>query len=686
MTMKCWCLALEGLLALLIHESVAAPLKLRAKGDTLGLASLNSASKGAVDTEAEFDRFLEDWFDNFLARKPMEALRFGRQLPKCRNLNAVHVPHIWGDSSSEAEAAGIKADQKWLADMEKRFRNTIGARDLSDERHVSYVLQQSKAEEMRQEHIHRAFRPPFGPLGCQLGVMGCQVQVLGMLKGLPINTVDDARCYLALLNGLPDFLLGHAERLQEATGKGFPAYRAVLEAIVQDCDAQLPARDATPESTELFLSFKTKLAKVSGISSSDSKALLKDATKAVEVGVWPAYRNLRKVVVGLLPKSLSSTKGLTSTHGSTAKEFYVHRVKLLGVGADPASLHKQALQLVERTAEEMKASSATLSIHSTASSDALVMKDLRTAYTQARYEDSAEGRAAYLQDVEGYIDMMWQKLREASSGEASSRLFYPSEIPVLPCLVKPIDSPSFPGLAQYAPGSIGESNRSAVVSFNIHDMSKVSKMDEEVLAYHEVVPGHHLQVTKALTLPLPSFRRYFGDEAFAEGWAVYAEQDISPRLVNLSTQSRLGRLNMRQTRNVRMAVDTGIHALDWDRRKAEEYYMEYTMITPERAAQAVDRHFAWPAQALTYAAGYEEVKRVRQTVIDQKALLKNFGKDWEAMFHKAVVSHGDLPLAMLEKVVFSQLDSWASVQTRSAAGLPALSLGAAIVSVLSLTF
>merc|ERR1719498_865043 len=172
---------------------------------------------------------------------------------------------------------------------------------------------------------------------------------------------------------------------------------------------------------------------------------------------------------------------------------------------------------------------------------------------------------------------MQRKLQETSSGQTERRLFYHSDIPVLPCEVQRIQSPTFPGLAQYSPGSIGSTNRSAVVRFNVYDMSKVSKMDMEVLAYHEVVPGHHLQVTKALTLPLPSFRRYFGDEAFAEGWAVYAEQDLSPRLAKLSSQSDLGRLNMRQTKNVRMAVDTGIHAFDWDRQKAEEYYMEYTM-------------------------------------------------------------------------------------------------------------
>lgn len=264
----------------------------------------------------------------------------------------------------------------------------------------------------------------------------------------------------------------------------------------------------------------------------------------------------------------------------------------------------------------------------------------------------------YIKDVQGYVDRMWNKLRQSADGSTGKRLFFHSDIPSLPCEVQRIQSPSFPGLAQYSPGSVGQINRSAVVGWNVFDMSTVSKMDMEVLAYHEVVPGHHLQVTKTLTLPLPSFRRFFGDEAFAEGWAVYVEQDLSPRLVELSAQSRIGRLNLGQTKAVRMAVDTGLHALDWDRKRAEAFYINYTMITPERARLAVDRHFAWPAQALTYAAGHQKMRSVREAVANKPGLVESLGKDWEALLHKAILSHGDFPLAMLEPVVFAQLNAW----------------------------
>jgi uncharacterized protein (DUF885 family) len=636
-------------------------------------ATLLYSQKVETDVDAQFDRFLEDWFDDFMVRKPMEALRFGRQLPSCQGLGAKsssHVHEIWGDASAAAEKDGVDKDLLQLEKMIKRFHGTIGSRDLSDERHVSYILMQKKVEEMKQEHTYRAFRPPFGPLGCQVGVMGCQVQTFGMIRNLAINTVDDARCYIALMNGLPDFLQQHGQRLQEAVSHGSPPYRLVLEAVVKDCDGKLPsAENATSQSesassSDLFKVFAEKVKGLKGVDDKQIHVLLQDAEQGIINGIWPAYRGLRGTAQSLLPKALDSVRGLSASHSKEASDFYSYRVKLLGVGGDASSLQKRALELVNENAQEIDRSAQLLSNSSTELSRTTVMKVVRKAYSEARYENSEAGRETYLKDVQGYIDSMWKSLRQTANSD-SGRLFFHDDVPVLPCPVKRIQSSSFPGLAQYTPGSIGKINRSASVGFNVYDMGTVSKLDMEVLAYHEVVPGHHLQVTKTLALPLPSFRRYFGDEAFAEGWAVYAEQDLSPRLADLSTQSLLGRLNLRQTKAVRLAVDTGLHAFDWDRKKAEAFYVDYTMVTPERAAKAVDRHFAWPAQALNYAAGHQEVLRVRQAVENKPALVHDLGKDWEAMLHKAILSHGDLPLAMLEQVVFAQLHAWSTTAHHS---------------------
>lgn len=688
---------LLGIFALLFStEAAFFPRTVHKTAESFLASSLQQ--EAGADVDSEFDKFLESWFDDFLDRKPMEALRFGRHIPTCRGLTATkgtYVRDIWGDVSPTAERDGVKKDQQWLQDMKQRFGKSIGARDLSDESHVTYMLMEKKVEEMQKENQYSAFRPPFGPLGCQLGVMGCQVQVAGMIRGLPVSTVDDARCYVALLNGLPDFLVGHGQRLQDAADHGAPPYHLITESLVKDCDAKLPAegtetsqnQSQSARSNDLFQAFEGKLRKVKRISRKETQSLLHDAEKAVINAVWPAYRGLRELAQRLLPKSIDSKEGLASNYGADARDFYAYRVQLLGVGGDASSLHERALKLVKDNAKEIRRNAAVAfpkSKGANSSSPAVVMQFLTRAHSDAGYTNSEDGRAAYLKDVQGYMDSMLKKLVKSSEANAKQRLFFPSDIPALPCKLERLQSPTFPGLAQYRPGSIGTVNRSAVVGFNVYDMTKVSKMDMEVLTYHEVVPGHHLQVTKALTLPLPSFRRYFGDEAFSEGWAVYAEQDISTKLVTLSAQSHLGRLNMLQTRAVRMAADTGIHALNWERKKAEAFYMEHTMITPERAAQAVDRHFAWPAQALTYAAGYEQMTKLRRAVTAKAGLVKALGKDWEAYLHKAILSHGDLPLAMLEQVVFAQLNTWSTPASVQSSAHHSFALAALLVSFVSL--
>lgn len=660
---------------------------------TLRSSSLSLQQKAVEDADREFDRFLEEWFDDFLARKPMEALRFGRSLPACSGLAAMnrsHVHQIWGDASGIAETQGIKVEEQWMHTMVQRFGATIGKRSLSDERHASYVLMQKKVAEMRQENMYSVFRPPFGPLGCQVGVMGCQVQCPNMVKGLLINNADDARCYVALLNGLPDFLLAHGRRLEDAVLAGTSPYRLVLEAVVLDCDAKIPAEQnlsnsqmlsQLARSNEFFETFLSKLQTVTGISEDEKQLLLHVAEKSIVDGVWPAYGGLRKVVSELLPKTVTAEKGLVATHGASAEEFYAYRVKLLGVGGNTASLHERAMQLVNKNAEEIQRAAVVVFPSLTETSPTLVSEALRRLDSEARFLNTEDGRALYIHDVNKYIEDMSTRLRKSATSQ-HGRLFFESDLPAISCLVKRMDWASFPGLAQYIPGRIGTTNYSAVVDFNTHDMSKVSKLDMEVLAYHEVVPGHHLQVTKTSTLPLPSWRRFLGDEAFAEGWAVYAEQDLSSRLVNLSTQSQLGRLNMLQKKAVRMAVDTGLHGLSWGRKKAEDFYVEHTTLTPENAKQAVDRHFAWPSQALNYAAGYEELRRVRGVLASNPTLLKALGKDWEAMLHKAILSHGDLPLSMLEEVVIEQLSSWSAVApSPSSTHMPAVSLSVLLICI-----
>merc|ERR1719387_287555 len=126
------------------------------------------------------------------------------------------------------------------------------------------------------------------------------------------------------------------------------------------------------------------------------------------------------------------------------------------------------------------------------------------------------------------------------------------------------------------------------------------RAEMEVLAYHECVPGHHLQVARAQSNPdLPQFRRFFEFTPASEGWAVYAEQELA------------GRLGKAIGHAIRLVVDTGIHHFGWDRRRAEDYYVANSMLLPEAAARAVDRHIAMPGLGLAYGVGLTKFREIR---------------------------------------------------------------------------
>lgn len=616
------------------------------------------------NVDAEFDAFLEEWFAEFMAQKPMDALSFGLRPQNCGGNSSTPV---WGDVSAAAEARAVASDGHRLAEMERRFGATIGARDTSDERHVSYLVMQLKVEEMRQDHLHADLRLPFGPLGCRLGLMGCQVRVAGALRELEIKKEEDARCYISFMRGLPEFLAGHASRLQEAAkGSGVVPYRAALEGIIGDCDVMVQSDGSRtlgvpdPRDNSLFKIFSEKLQGATDITDLAKDSLLREAVAAVSDGVWPAYRTVREVVrTSLLGKAPDGHFGIASAYGDRGEDFYAYRVRLLGVNKDAAALHQHALKLVNKNAEKMQSFAADVGrISQGRQKDApklalpLALAVLKKTYYKDVYADSEEGRTAFLATMQTYIQAMWGQLAGRLGGGIQH--FLASDVPTRGCEVKRIWSPGFPSLAQYRPGSLVDLKQPSTVAFNVANMSALPKAEMEALVYHEVVPGHHLQVTRALALQavLPKFRRYFGDEAFAEGWAVYAEQELAPTMTQFSTASKVGLLNFRQLRAIRTVVDTGIHHLGWDRAKAEQFYQAHSIISPARAATAVDRHLAWPGQQLAYAVGFDRLLEVKAVALAAEG---PGATDAEAHFHHAILAHGDLPLVMLERVVLSDL-------------------------------
>jgi uncharacterized protein (DUF885 family) len=172
----------------------------------------------------------------------------------------------------------------------------------------------------------------------------------------------------------------------------------------------------------------------------------------------------------------------------------------------------------------------------------------------------------------------------------------------------------------------------------------------ESTAFHEIVPGHHLQIDIAnQRTELPAIARFLFNSGFSEGWALYAEEVADELGLYDGDAARFGRLSNASWRAVRMVVDTGLHTQGWDRKRAVDLLLAHTALSPDQAAAEIDRYIAWPGQAPSYMLGYVEIRRLRGEA--ERALGPRFDL---RTFHDRVLENGNVPLPVLR----DRIETW----------------------------
>jgi uncharacterized protein (DUF885 family) len=214
--------------------------------------------------------------------------------------------------------------------------------------------------------------------------------------------------------------------------------------------------------------------------------------------------------------------------------------------------------------------------------------------------------------------------------------------------------PDQPGnISHYIPGT-PDGSRPARVVVATSDYARRKLLSDETIAYHEGIPGHHLQISIQQQLKeLPTFRRHVVYNAYTEGWAVYSEALGKEIGFFQSPASDYGRLNTELMRAVRLVVDTGIHADGWSRDQAVAYFRASGCADEPTIQAEVDRYIAWPAQGLSYKIGQLNILALRERAKQQ--LGSRF--DIKA-FHDEILSAGSLPLDVLD----ARVDRWIDAQ------------------------
>lgn len=229
-------------------------------------------------------------------------------------------------------------------------------------------------------------------------------------------------------------------------------------------------------------------------------------------------------------------------------------------------------------------------------------------------------------------------------------------LPKAACEVRRIPDHEAPytHIAYYWP-AVPDGSRPGFYYVNTYRPETRLRFEAEVLAFHESVPGHHLQIALAQELPaLPAFRRNLMTNAFLEGWALYTERLADELGLYSGDLDRLGMLSFDTWRASRLVVDTGIHAQGWTRARAEAFMLANTALSPENVRNEVDRYIGWPGQALGYKLGQIELRRLRAEA--EAALGPRFHL---AAFHDVVLGGGAVTLPVLER----RVRAWVATQS-----------------------
>jgi uncharacterized protein (DUF885 family) len=239
---------------------------------------------------------------------------------------------------------------------------------------------------------------------------------------------------------------------------------------------------------------------------------------------------------------------------------------------------------------------------------------------------------------------------EATTAIARAEAAVPRVIGVLPkahVRILPIDAYQEKTAAAHYQLAALDGSRPGTFRIRLYEADKQSTIRGEGTAFHEAVPGHHLQTAIATEHEdLPRIARFLFLSGYGEGWALYAERLADELGLYSSDAQRFGMLTNSAWRACRLVVDTGIHAFGWDRQKAIDFLAAHTEMTPAQIAQEVDRYISWPGQATSYMTGYVAIRRLRAEA--EKALGAKF--DLRA-FHDCVLGGGNVPLTVLEKRV-----------------------------------
>ncbi|CAA0245824.1 DUF885 domain-containing protein [Acinetobacter baumannii] len=519
----------------------------------------------------------------------------------------------------------IEKDKKTTQNFLKRFE-AIDSTGFSATDQLNKDLMIYQLKETLKSYDLKLYEMPFNQM------WGLHLQFPGFISSIPFNNAKQYQDYISRLKQIPLILDQGIQLAKQGQKDGLMPPKYLIEKVAKQIDSI-----ATPAGKDsVFASPLKQFPK--NISKAEQERLSREVLQTIDQYVRPAYQKLGAFIQkDYLPHGRQHEGIWSLPNGDELYRFYVENNTT--TSESPENIHQLGLKEVARIEAEM------LKI-----AKAQGFNDLKSFQQSLKTNPAVfpKSREEILEIYRGYIAQMQPELPKLFG------LLPKNKVEVLP--VEQYREKEAAG-AEYHQGT-PDGSRPGQVYVNTGDFSERSKISMEATAYHEAIPGHHMQIDIAQNLPnLPMFRKQPNHTAYIEGWALYAEQLGKDVGFYKDPLSDYGRLSSELFRACRLVVDTGVHYKKWTRQQMIDFMREHSALDEPDIQAEADRYIAIPAQALAYKMGQLKILELRE--LAKQELGDRF--DIKA-FHDMILNAGTLPLNILD----ARIKNWIKEQKAAA--------------------
>ena len=593
---------------------------------SLGLAGCSSEQPAEQDVPLSLTEWLDAEYEEQLMRSPMGLTYLGRSERK--------------DELDEFTLESYQADLAWQAasvdEMESRFDRA----ELSESEQLSYDLWKYSYDQSASGEAYFYSRLVFD----QMNGLHSFVPTF-LINFHTVTSVSDFEALVARLNLIKPRMMGALDIARESSKRGVVSPYFAMDGVADQSRKIISGQPFDAEAETDSAIWADVQRKIAGLlenellTENEANALQTEAKEALLSSFGPAYE---AIIAWAEEERLSSPEvatGIGAQKGGDA--YYAHllaRQTTTDLSAD--EIHTIGLNEVARLRNEMLGIMEEVEFQG----------DLQAFFEEVRtgewnyYPDTDEGRQAYIDDATAAIENLKALLPE-----------YFGLLPKADLIVKRVEAfRERDGAAQHYYAGTPDGSRPGIYYAHLSDMTAMPKNQLEVIAYHEGLPGHHMQISIAQELEgVPQFQTQLGFTAYAEGWGLYSEKLASEMPGTYAdAYQQFGRLSSEIWRAIRLVVDTGLHAKGWTEQEAIDYFMANSPEPYESVRSEVRRYIVMPGQATSYKIGMIKILELRSTAIEA------LGDDFDIRgFHDTVLGAGSLPLDLLERRVMQWIET-----------------------------